>query len=189
MKVAAEERAIQGKAPQERVIQGRAIQGNEPQERTMLVYEGIYDVVAGNLQAAGQAFDYHKTTFLLDVKSPPQIVDVSKYVNLANKDFFQAVYVAAYKRLPEIHEEAVWKTKCDMTTAEFQKAVLQNIVNSSVVAINHIQFINNPYFEQNYGIKHKLLGMLYGLTDKSSLRQFGKKMPQPIQRIIRKVFL
>lgn len=157
--------------------------------KSIQIYEGIYDAVADNLQSAGQSFSYQKTTFLCDVENPPQVVDVSKYVNMDNKDFFQAVYVAAYKRLPEIHEAAVWNNKYDMPAAEFQNAVLHSIVNSSVVAINHIQFINNPYFEQKRGIKYKLLGILYGLTDKSFLRQFGKKMPQPIQKIIRKVFL
>ena len=159
------------------------------EEKSIQVYEGIYDIVAGNLQTAGQSFAYQKTTFLRDVENPPRIVDVSKYVHLANTEFFQAVYVAAYKRLPETNEAAAWEDKYDMTAAEFQKAALQSIVNSSVAAINHIQFINNPYFEQNRGIRYKLLGVLYGLTDKSSLRQFGKKMPQPIQKIIRKVFL
>lgn len=159
------------------------------EEKSIQVYEGIYDVVAGNLQSAGQPFSYHKATFLCDVENSPQTVDVSKYLELSNKQFFQALYVAAYKRLPETNEAAVWKNKYDMTASDFQKAVLQSIVNSSVVAINHIQFINNPYFEQKRGIKYKLFGILYGLTDKSSLRQFGKKMPQPIQKIIRKVFL
>lgn len=159
------------------------------EERTARIYEGIYDVVSGNLHLAGLEFAYQKSTFLYDVENSPRIVDVSKYLKLLNPQFFQAVYVAAYKRLPEIREAGVWEEKYDMPDEEFQKAVLLNIANSSVVAINHIQFINNPYFEQRLGIKYKLLGILYGLTDKSSLRQFGKKMPKPIQKIIRKVFL
>ena len=62
-------------------------------------------------------------------------------------------------------------------------------MNSSVVAINKIEFVNNPYFEQKKGLKYKVMGLLYGLTDKSFLREFGKKLPQPIQKVIRKVFL
>ena len=34
-----------------------------------------------------------------------------------------------------------------------------------------------------------MLGLLYGMTDKSNLREFGKKLPDPVQQIIRKVFL
>lgn len=155
----------------------------------MQVYEGIYDIVAGNLAAAGRTFEYQKSTFLCDVESHPQVIDVSKYLCLPNKQFFQAVYVGAYKRLPEEKEVAAWEAKYDLPPDTFQRAVLKSVANSSVVAINHIRFVNNPYFEQRRGIRYKLLGILYGLTDKSSLREFGKKLPQPIQKIIRKVFL
>ena len=69
------------------------------------------------------------------------------------------------------------------------KKVLVFVANASVVAINHIRLVNNPYFAQRRGIRYRMMGMLYGLTDKSSLRELGKKLPQPIQRVIRKVFL
>uniref|UniRef100_UPI0040560025 hypothetical protein n=1 Tax=Acetatifactor sp. TaxID=1872090 RepID=UPI0040560025 len=155
----------------------------------MQVYEQLYDIVAENLQAADKNFEYRKTTFLCDVKGHPQDVDVSKYLHLSNEEFFQAIFVAAYKRLPEPKESTVWEEKYELPIAAFQTAVLRNVANSSVVAINHIKLINNPYFEQQRGLRYKVLGILYGLTDKSSLREFGKKLPQPIQKVIRKVFL
>lgn len=76
-----------------------------------------------------------------------------------------------------------------MRTERFRRILLKEVVNSSVVAINHIQFINNPYFKQRRGIRYRLFGLLYGLTDKSFLREFGKKLPMPVQNIIVKVFL
>lgn len=155
----------------------------------MQVYEQLYDVVAENLQAAGKTFEYRKTTFLCDVKGHPQDIDVSKYLQLPNEEFFQAVFVAAYKRLPEPKESAAWEGKFGLSKEEFQTAVLRSVAGSSVVAINHMRLINNPYFEQRRGLRYKLMGVLYGLTDKSSLREFGKKLPQSIQKVIRKVFL
>lgn len=155
----------------------------------MQIYSGIYDIVAENLQIAGETFEYGKETFLCDVKSHPQVVDVSKYLSLPNSQFLQAVHVGVYKRLPEEKVVAVWKEKYGWPQEKFQEALLKTIEKSSVVAINHIQLVNNPYFEQHLGIRYKVLGILYGLTDKSFLREFGKKMPQPIQKIIRKVFL
>ena len=82
-----------------------------------------------------------------------------------------------------------WEQRYDMETEAFQREVLQCIAGSSVVAINHIHIVDNPYFEQKRGLKYNMLGKLYGLTDKSSLREFGKKMPAPVQKLIRKVFL
>lgn len=153
------------------------------------VYGQIYDAVAGNLRWAGKTFDYEKSTFLCDVESHPQDVSVSKYLQLSNPEFVQAMYVAALKRLPNERTVAFWAGKYDMPKEAFQREVLQCIARSSVVAINHIHLVDNPYFEQKRGLKYKTLGMLYGLTDKSSLRELGKKMPAPIQRLIRKVFL
>ena len=155
----------------------------------MSVYAEIYDVVAENLRLAGKTFEYEKNTFLCDVESHPQDIRVSKYLHLSNPEFMQAIYVAALKRLPDERTVAFWSKKYDLPAEEFQKEVLQCIARSSVVAINHIHLTDNPYFEQKRGFRYKLLGVLYGLTDKSSLREFGKKMPEPIQKLIRKIFL
>ena len=155
----------------------------------MPIYEQLYDVVSGNLREAGETFSYYKTTFLSDVGNAPQVIDVSQYLELSNEQFYQALFVAAFKRLPEEMEERRWRKRYHMTAAEFQKKVLVFVANESVVAINHIRLVNNPYFAQRRGIRYRMMGMLYGLTDKSSLRELGKKLPQPIQRVIRKVFL
>lgn len=153
------------------------------------VYSKLYDVVAANMEAAGRSFEYGKNTFLCDIESHPQRICVSRYLDLDNYEFMEAVYTAALKRLPDERTADFWRKKCDMPKEEFQQQVLHCIANSSVVAINQIQLIDNPYFEQNTGIRYHLLGRLYGLTDKSSLRELGKKMPMPIQKVIRKVFL
>lgn len=155
----------------------------------MKVYEEIYDVVAENYHAAGMSFEYRKTTFLRDVNSHPQKIDVSQYLSLPNELFFQAIFVAAFKRLPEIKESKRWKEQFELPKECFQRKFLKYIAQSSVVAINHILLVNNPYFEQKRGLRYQIMGILYGLTDKSSLREFGKKLPSPIQKLIRKVFL
>ncbi len=149
----------------------------------------LYDVVAENYKNAGLEFNYRKNTYLCDVGKHPQVIDVSNYLELSNEDFAQAIFVAAYRRLPEQKECGGWIEKYGWDRAEFQKDVLQHIVKVPVVAINHIRFINNPYFEQKMGFKYHAYGILYGLTNKSFLRELGKKLPQPIQKIVRKVFL
>ncbi len=158
-------------------------------ERDLPVYAGIYDIVRENLLSANKNFEYSKDTFLCDVMSHPQDVCVSKYLNLSNKEFAEAIYVAAFKRLPEQKWLEFWEAKYQEPRETFQKEVLRQIANSTVVAINQVHFVDNPYFEQKRGIRYHFLGMLYSLTDKSILREFGKKMPAPIQRVIRKVFL
>lgn len=155
----------------------------------MAVYAEIYDVVAENLQQAETSFEYGKHTFLCDVASHPQEVHVSRFIHLPNPEFVQAVYVAALKRLPDDRTVDFWKMRYELPKEEFQEQVLRCVADSSVVAINHIRFLDNPYFKQKIGLKYKLFGKLYGLTDKANLREFGKKLPQPAQRLIRKIFL
>ncbi len=155
----------------------------------MEVYNSIYDIVAGNMEEKGEHFGYQKSTFLCDVGMHPQSIDITRFLELDNHHFYEAIYVVAYRRLPEKKEIAFWEGKEMLPKEQFQKEVLKNIAGSSVVAINQIKLINNPYFNQKIGLKYHFMGILYGLTDKSCLREFGKKLPQPIQKLIRKVFL
>lgn len=155
----------------------------------MDVYNKLYTVVADNMLAADCEFEYKKETFLCDVGNHPQVIDVSKYVKLDNENFFQALFVGVFRRLPETKEVANWEQLLSEPREVFQEKVLRKFAKSSVIAINHVYLDKNPYFKQKRGLRYKMLGVLYGLTDKSSLREFGKKMPQPIQKIIRKVFL
>ena len=157
--------------------------------QTTSVYAEIYDIVNENMNRSGKEFPYNKNTFLCDVGSHPQDIFVSRYLQLSNEDFTEAMYVAALKRLPDDRTRAFWATKYDMPKEEFQEEILQCLAKSSVVAINHIRLMDNPYFEQKRGFRYKALGLLYGLTDKSNLREFGKKLPDPVQQAIRKVFL
>ena len=77
----------------------------------MSVYSQIYDVVAENLRLADKKFEYGKNTFLCDVESHPQAVCVSKYLELSNPEFMEAIYVAALKRLPDEKNSKVLGTK------------------------------------------------------------------------------
>ena len=87
----------------------------------MPIYEQLYDVVSGNLREAGETFSYYKTTFLSDVGNAPQVIDVSQYLELSNEQFYQALFVAAFKRLPGEKEERRWRKRYHMPAAEFQK--------------------------------------------------------------------
>lgn len=153
------------------------------------VYSKLYDFTQEKMEAVGQKLPYEKETFLCEVGCPPQQIDVSRFLELSNPAFLQAVYTVVLKRLPEEREAAFWEQRYGEPESLFQEEVLRSISNSSVVAINHIRLVHNPYFEHKKGIKYYCMGILYGLTDKSFLREFGKKLPMPIQKIIRKVFI
>ncbi len=153
------------------------------------VYGRLYDIVQHNMEAAGETFPYEKETLLCETGAPPQEIDVSRYLELPNPIFMQAVHAAALKRLPDERTTAFWKQRYGESREQFQEEVLRSVASSSVVAINQIRLIRNPYFEQKRGIKYRCMGILYNLTDKAFLREFGKKLPMPVQNIIRKVFI
>lgn len=153
------------------------------------IYGRLYDVMQGNMEAADLKFPYERETFLCEVGAHPQEVDVARYLELPNPVFMQAIHAAALKRLPEEKTAAFWEQRYGEPREQFQEEVLRSVASSSVVAINQIRLVNNPYFEQKKGIKYHCMGALYGLTDKSALREFGKKLPMPLQKFIRKVFI
>lgn len=153
------------------------------------IYDNLYEIVVENLQAAGNTFEYGKETFLCNLGSYPQVMDVSKYLSLPNPQFFQAAFVSIYRRMPKENESAVWEEKYNWPREKFQVAFLKKLEKSNVTAIYHIRFINNPYFEQHRGIRYRMLGILYVFIDEFFLREFVRKLPQLIQKILRRVFL
>jgi hypothetical protein len=155
----------------------------------MTTYEAIYDIVATNMTDTGEPWEYGKATFLSEVESEPGQIDIARYVKLANPDFLQAIYVAVYKRLPEPKQISYWAQYYDLPKEHFQSRVLQNIVQSGVAAINHIRFLNNPYFTYRTPVwRTRLLRMLGRMSDMTAIRSLGKKLPKPLQSIVRKIF-
>ena len=59
--------------------------------QTTSVYAEIYDIVNENMNRSGKEFPYNKNTFLCDVGSHPQDICVSRYLQLSNEDFTEAV--------------------------------------------------------------------------------------------------
>lgn len=159
------------------------------QTRGQNIYGRLYDIVQENMEAAGRKFPYAKETFLCEAGGHPQEIDVSRFLELPNPVFLQAVHVAVLKRLPEEKTEAFWEQRYEEPGRQFQEEVLRSVGNASAAAIHHIRLVRNPYFEHKKGIKYYCMGILYGLTDKSFLREFGKKLPMPVQKLIRKVFI
>lgn len=153
------------------------------------VYEKIYDTVSANYLRAGKKLDYEKKAFLCNVGTHPQVVDAACCKGLSNPEFYQAVHMAVYHRLPEQKEYKKWSAYFGMDASAFQRKVLKKLSASSVAAINQVHFIHHPRFRQHRGICYWGFGVLYGLTDKQELRRIGKKLPAPVQKIIRKVFI
>lgn len=155
----------------------------------MRIYEKIYDIVSEQERSAGKKLGYEKRAFLCNVGAHPQIVDVSGYKNLTNPEYCQALYMAVYHRLPEREEYQKWSAFFGMDSPSFQKKLLKKLAASSAAGINRIRLIHDPYAGRYRGIKYWLFGACYGLTDKPTLRQIGKKLPQPLQKLARKVLL
>lgn len=153
------------------------------------VYGTIYDIVSENYKKAGRRMLYEKQAYLCNVRSHPQIVDVARYYRLSNLQYCQAVFMAVYRRLPGQSEYEKWGVFSGMETSAFRKRLLKKLSVCSVAAQNRIWLMHNPYFQQRTGIRYRLGGLLYVLTDKPSLRQLGKKLPEWVQQRIRKVLL
>ncbi|MDE7310458.1 MAG: glycosyltransferase family 4 protein [Eubacterium sp.] len=159
------------------------------QASQLQIYEQIYDIVSENYQKAGKQLDYEKRAFLCSIGAHPRVVDVSGCTGLSNAEFYQAVHTAVYHRLPEREEYEKWSAFFGMEPSAFQRKLLKKLSASSVAAVNRIRLVRHPYFCQHTGVWYRALGVLYGLTDKPTLRQIGKKLPVAVQKIARKVFL
>jgi len=54
------------------------------------IYEVIYDTISENMIGAGSQYPYNKETFLNDIGTGTQEVDVSRFLDLPNDKFYQA---------------------------------------------------------------------------------------------------
>lgn len=151
-----------------------------------VIYESIYKVVDGNLKKATVENEYKLSTLMADVGQKPQDIDLQKILHLQGDAFIEAAYMVIMKRLPDHKEMNYWMLEQDQEL--LKRNVIQAISNSGTVMINHIRLHNHPYIIKVSRLKRKLFELLYGLTDKSYLREFGKKMPMFMQKIIRKLF-
>ena len=150
------------------------------------VYESIFKVVDDNLKQAGVSNDYKVSTFLADIGQNPHDIDLQRILLLDKEEFVEASYMVFMKRLPDPKELDFWKMEQHEET--LKKRVMETISNSPTVMINYIHMLNCPYEIRESKLKQKLFGLLYGLTDKSYLREFGKKMPLFVQILIRRLF-
>ena len=155
-------------------------------EKEEQVYREIYASVNERCLETGHTFPYAENTYLNDLKTKPGVIDVSRFLQLPNSEFFQAVYVAAVRKAPDPDVAEAWREKEGLPGEEFQQQVLRFVEHLNVVAINHVQFVNNPYFRQNRGLRYRVLGLVYRLTNKPSLRILGRKLPGPIQKLLTK---
>ena len=153
------------------------------------IYGKLYDGVAEKLAAAGRSFGYCRAALTCNTGMHPRIIDVSRYEGLSNRDYFQAAFVGAFKRLPEEQEEHPWQQHYDEPEQEFRTRVWTVLTRSTVFAIQHMELTENPYVTFHKGLRYRLLGLMHGLTTRSNLRTFGKRLPAPIQKLIRKLFL
>ncbi|MCR4896865.1 MAG: hypothetical protein K5891_08850 [Lachnospiraceae bacterium] len=153
------------------------------------IYGILYDTVAANMEAAGAPFGYRRPSMTCNAGMHPRIVDVSRYEELDNADYFQAAFVGVFKRLPEVAEEAPWQQHYGEDRTAFRTRVWKVLTGSTVFAIRHMELTENPYCTPRMGLRYHLLGRVHGLTARADFRTFGKKLPAPIQKLIRKVFL
>ena len=153
------------------------------------IYGILYDRVAANMAAAGENFGYRRPSMTCNAGMHPRIVDVSRYENLDNADYFQAAFVGVFKRLPEEAEETPWREHYGEERSAFRTRVWKVLTGSTVYAIRHMELSENPYYMPKMGLRYHLLGKVHGLTARADFRTFGKKLPAPIQKLIRKVFL
>ena len=125
----------------------------------MPIYEQLYDVVSGNLREAGETFSYYKTTFLSDVGNAPQVIDVSQYLELSNEQFYQALFVAAFKRLPEEKEERRKFRRTELELDLYQTELMEHLKQYNITEprrwLNQALAIIEP--KEMVEIRHELI--------------------------------
>lgn len=113
-------------------------------------FEQIYEIMKMELAQKGEKMPCTKNVFLLYQTSRTYEADYLKIKILNNVEFFQAVYLLLFNRVPDEEAQICWMEKMEtLENSEFQKQVLSSVRGSQEYVIKGSKLINYCLAEED----------------------------------------
>lgn len=149
------------------------------------VYENLYDIMFQKIELAEAKFIPTKKSFLLALELEPQKTNLALLKDVSKEDIVQTAYVALLRRFPDDGAVKYWKQEELQTREDYNKLVMQTLVNSVERAMKGIEVYNAETVgvktSRIYRIKEKIYPVL------SLMYKIYRFLPEPIRKILKKV--
>lgn len=149
------------------------------------VYKKIFEITEQNLKDSGSDTYLSKDAFLIVVGKNPRETDVSRLVTLPPKDYLQALFQSALRRMPDeqlldsISEER-------FASPGFKQAMLQSIQHSPEFKDKQGIIINNVF--ATYDGLPTVEAYFSGYPRLNKIYMAYRKLPQGFRKNIRRMF-
>lgn len=148
-------------------------------------FEQIYEVMEMELVQKGEKMPCTKNVFLLYQTSRIYEADYLKIKNLNNFDFFQAVYLLLFNRVPDEDAKIHWREKMEtLENSEFQKQVLNSVRGSQEYVIKGSKLINYCLAEEDTKDNEAKLSRKVRILNR--LYPIYAKLPERVKDFMRK---
>ena len=161
-------------------------------------YEALYDIVEQRLQDTGRSMPCSRQAFLFAADMKPGECDGMQMTTMENEEFFQAVYLGLFNRLPDQSAKLVWKAEMATTTDKFRETLFDTLLCSPEAVTKGSCLVNNQLVPVKQRELTALNGFILGKSGgqgaasakegwKDRLYKLYIKVPLPLRKLIRKI--
>lgn len=148
--------------------------------REYSIYGSLFQLASEELERCGMSMPCSQKSFEAVTGAAPQTVDLLPLLRLEGKEFADALWFAFFQKLPPKKEQKRF-AECS------KEEILKMASGEGAFAIRGIKPINSP-FKIKIGFRGQILKVISGVKSSVFLRKLAKKMPDGLQKKIRKLF-
>lgn len=161
-------------------------------------YGALYDIVEQRLKNTDRDMPCSRQAFLFAADMGPGECDGMRMMDMGNEEFFQAVYLGLFNRLPDQSAKLVWKEELATSPDKFREALFDTLLCSPEAVTKGSCLINNQLVPVKYreltALNEFILRKGAGQADfsakegwKDRLYKLYIKLPLPLRKLIRKI--
>lgn len=154
-------------------------------EKEIAVYGKLFDIAAGNMEAAGKKMEIDRDAFLAVVHMNPHKADISRMAHLSKRGMVQALFASMCHRYPDDGAFAVWRDREGLDDFEYRKILTKSLRNAKETKVKQVSQVKNPYFDGETEEIRTMVVTGYGRLDR--LFEIYSKMPHWMQRLAKKI--
>lgn len=145
----------------------------------------LYGIAAERMQAAQRDMPCSDAVFSVLTAAAPDAVSYPAIAQLGNADFLDAAYLLLLDRPIDAPALALWQPQFELSTQDFQTAVLKTIIRSSEYQKHRIPLIGCPFTLADDEPQQNLLVSAQTLPPR--LVRIYQRMPRFLQKLAKKI--
>ena len=154
-------------------------------EKEIAVYGKLFDIAAGNMEAAGKKMEIDRDAFLAVVHMNPHKADMLRLSGLTKKGFVQASFAAMCHRYPDEGAIQGWHDQEGLEDLQYRRKLTEALRNSEEGIMKQVSLVHNLYSDGETEKVHTMVVTGYDKLDR--LYAVYEKLPGFMKRLAKKI--